>query len=422
MDLSMSDYLTKSSSLSHKDNIIFGVFVLFLSSSTLTVTNLPRTRLIAPMVFLTLLVVIGVLLFRDLALPNLYGLVLLAIIYSIHLYHLVITTVGFTEAARIGIYVFTSAACILLLPQLIPKHIFLRTVCYLAAVVILLGLPMLIIGPYSILFLDFDVFFGTYYVPILGERVPQFMSFMSNPNPLGELAMFGLLATLVESTHRGRCGVLVFVCGLGLFLANSVAAILGTIAGLFIYVIWKSPLKNYSTAIVVSGVSVASILYLMVLQLLPAPEFITDFSFSGRVPIWQGAVDAIMDAPLLGHGPGDMPTIMDPYVEGHLGAGIYNSFLRMFVTTGIIGGLAYLVLFLYTLIVYSSVIQESKATLIQQPRAGQKSKMILIYSMLLGFVVNEMFSGNSVFGLSFTSIIGALLVGYALTDIDRATR
>lgn len=422
MDLSTSDDFTKPLSLLQKDNIIFGVFVLFLSSSTLTVTTLPRTRLIAPMVFLTLLAVIGILLFRNLALPNLYGLVLLTIIYSIHLYHLVITTVGFTEAARIGIYVFASAACILLLPQFIPKRIFLGTVCYLAAIVIVIGLPTLIIGPYSILFLDFDVFYGTYSVPILGERVPQFMSFMFNPNPLGELAMFGLLAALVEYTHRGRCGVLVFVCGLGLFLANSVAAMLGTIAGLFIYGIWNSPWKDYSTAIVVSGISVASILYLMILQLLPAPEFLADFSFSGRVLIWQGAVNAIMDAPLLGHGPGDMPTIMDPYVEGDLGAGIYNSFLRLFVTTGIIGGIAYLVLFIYTLIAYSRVIQESKAMFIPRRGVGQKPKTILIHSMLLAFVVNEMFSGNSVFGLSFTSIIGALLVGYALTDIDRAIR
>lgn len=385
------------------ENVIFG---LFLASSLLTVTTLPQIRFIVPVVFVSILFMRGLFFSQNHPILNSYATIPLTVIYLIHIYHLIIGSIGFNEAARIGIYIFVSGTCIFLLPRLVPKTVFLRLVSYLATFTILVGLPTFIFGPYSLLFLEFDIYSGTYAVPILGVQLPQFMSFMSNPNPAGELAMFGLLASIVEYTYRSRYGIpCLFICGIGLYLINSSAAILGAIAGSFIYTLWRSDFMNYLGIIVISGISVASILYLMVLQLIPGPEFLTSLSFSNRVPIWLGAVEAIRDAPLLGHGPGDMRTIMNPYVDGHLGAAIYNSFLRLFVTTGLIGGLSYLVFFAYPLVNYPKVIRSSKS--------------IIIYSMLLAFVVNEMFSGNSVFGLSFTSIVGALLVGYMYDDISR---
>lgn len=381
------------------------VFGLFLASSLLTVTTLPQIRFIAPLLFVSILFVAGFFFSHHYPILNPYATIPVAIVYLIHIYHLIAGSIGFAEAARIGIYIFVSGTCIFLLPRLVPKTVFLRLVSYLATFTILIGLPTFVIGPYSLLFLEFNIYSGTYAIPILGIRVPQFMSFMSNPNPAGELAMFGLLASIVEYTHRSRYGIpCLLICGIGLYLINSSAAILGTMAGIFIYTLWRSDFSEYLDIIVVSVISIVSILYLMVLQLIPGPEFLTSLSFSNRVPIWLGAVEAIGDAPLLGHGPGDMRTIMDPYVEGHLGAAIYNSFLRLFVTTGFIGGLSYLVFFAYPLVKYPKVIRDSKS--------------IIIYSMLLAFVVNEMFSGNSVFGISFTSITGALLLGYMYNDIS----
>ncbi|OYR83510.1 hypothetical protein DJ84_08005 [Halorubrum ezzemoulense] len=68
-----------------------------------------------------------------------------------------------------------------------------------------------------------------------------------------------------------------------------------------------------------------------------------------------------------------------------------------------IGGLCYVYIFVY------SITNHAKLML--------NKESLIIHSLTIGFVVNELFSGNSIFGLSTTSVIGAILIGYLLSDI-----
>lgn len=340
-------------------------------------------------------------------LPSPYILLILITIYFIYLYHLINLPIDISMIARTTIYIIVSASCILLIPQVVSRRTFLRSVGYLAPAVVVIGLPTFFIGSYSILFLSFDIYPGTYYVPIFNQRLHQYMSLMSNPNPMGELVMFGLLAIFADRNNRLRRYFVLLICVIGLYLVNSQAAILGAGFGTGVYIVWRSSWRRFLKPLISVGIGVGTVIYLIILQIIPGPEFLTSLDLTHRVPIWRGAVGAVRDSLWLGHGPQQMEQIMDPYVDRPLGAAIYNSFLRVFVTAGVIGGVAYILLFLHSLLKY--------------PIDDQQMETGVIYAMFIAFIINEMFSGNAIFGLSFTSVVGSLLLGYTTKRIRQET-
>lgn len=141
----------------------------------------------------------------------------------------------------------------------------------------------------------------------------------------------------------------------------------------------------------------------MLLRLIPGPAVIENIYLSGRLDIWHASIDAIRAKPVIGHGPGDITQVISEFTTSPVGAGVYGSFLRLFVTTGIIGGVCYLYIFVYTIIHNSKEICDHEH--------------LILFSLLIGFVVNELFSGNSIFGLSATSLISAIILGYLLAEV-----
>ncbi|MFC6752980.1 O-antigen ligase family protein [Halorubrum tibetense] len=224
-----------------------------------------------------------------------------------------------------------------------------------------------------------------------------------NPNPLGELLFIGAVSSLVWVRRPYLKHGLFSVCVLGLFFAQSRAALLGFAAAIAVYLIGSAITREQFTQFILVSIAAGTTGYLMLLRLIPGPTIIEQVYLSGRLEIWYAAIDAIKAQPVFGHGPGDMPTIVGEFTSAAVGAGIYNSFLRLFVTTGIIGGLCYLYIFLYSIVSHTKVI------------ASRES--LIVHALVIGFVVNELFSGNSIFGLSTTSVVGALLIGYLLRDI-----
>lgn len=320
------------------------------------------------------------------------------IIYLLFIYHLLLDPTNVDLVARVFIFIPVSFICLFILPHLIPSDQFLKVISVIAGVVAFVGIPTAIAGE---------------FVPLLEVHrkeqlfdieVYVIQSVLHNPNPLGELLFFGIIASLIwpkgSSIRRG----LISICVLGLVLSQSRAAFLAVGVSIFVYIAGNYIEQNKFQQLLLVCFGSGVVGYLMLLRLIPGPATIEEIYLSGRLNIWHAAIDAAQAQPLIGHGPGDVPTIVGEFSTSSIGAGVYNSFLRLFVTTGIIGGLCYLYLFVY------AIVHNLKQTQTQQ--------QLILFSIMVGFIVNELFSGNSIFGLSVTSVIAAMILGYLFVNVQ----
>ncbi len=318
-------------------------------------------------------------------------------LYGIFLYHAISQPNNVELVARVFIFIPVTFVLVYILPQILRSEMFLRALSLIAGAVAIVGIPAAIFG---------DV------LPIVSVHTPTTVfgvefyiitSVLHNPNPLGELLLFGGVASLIWVKKSTARRTLFTACTVGLFLSQSRAAFLGFAAAMTVYVVGSIASREQFTQFIIVSLAAGTTGYLMLLRLIPGPAIIEQVYLSGRLDIWYAAIDAVKAQPVFGHGPGDMSTIVGAFASGSVGAGVYNSFLRLFVTTGIVGGLCYLYIFLYSIISHTKVI------------ASRES--LIVHALVIGFVVNELFSGNSIFGLSTTSVVGALLIGYLLRDI-----
>ena len=136
--------------------------------------------------------------------------------------------------------------------------------------------------------------------------------------------------------------------------------------------------------------------FAMVFGVVPGPSAVRNIDLSGRRELWTAAYEAVADRPAIGWGPGNDIRVLAEYAEGHLNA-THNSYLRMFLISGVLGGVTYLVL------VINVVITGLRYT---------RSEAIFTFLLLVAFLVLQLFAGMTIFGLSLLSVLGALFVGY----------
>ena len=324
-------------------------------------------------------------------------LVSVLVIYALFVFHGVTKPDNIELIARVFIFIPVSFTLVFLFPNVLDKEDFLKFISLLAGTIIFIGIPGAVVGnalPLISVHSTTSVFGLSFYI---------IESTFNNPNPLAELAFFGAISSLVWLKGSTIRRVLISICALGLFLAQSRAIFLAVTSASFVYVAGNSLSRERFHQLISICLILGTIGYLMLSQLIPGPSVFEQIYLSGRLDVWRAAVEAVNARPILGHGPGDISAIVRPFSEGYVGAGIYNSFLRLFVTTGVIGGLCYVYIFVYSITNHAKLILNKES--------------LIVHSLTIGFVVNELFSGNSIFGLSTTSAIGAILIGYILSDI-----
>lgn len=324
----------------------------------------------------------------------------LLLIYTVYTYH-ALTSLNPRTMSRVFIYILSSATGIFLIPRIISKKHFLRSAAVVTSIIVIIALPSIIIGNYNALF--FDVTVRSSALGIGGVDLYRPNSILTGPNPFGFIALTGIFASysLNNSTIKA---ILVSVSGFALLTSWSRSAILAAIVatGLLAITRWFNP--SHAKKIIVSGAVVGSIGYLQLMNLLPGPAFLDQIYLSRRGLIMNAEIEVFLQSPLIGHG----PQRMDEFIPANsslsnAGAGVYIQFLRLFITTGVVGGISYLLLFVLTII--------------KLPIKSDSKHSIYIYPLFVAFIINELFAANSIFGLSFTSLIGCLSLGYILSDI-----
>lgn len=336
------------------------------------------------------------------------ALLSMLVIYSVFILHLVIHAVtGFSvisTAIRTIVFVGFSMLLLFLVPQYVTHRQFLWTVTRFSAVLVLIGLPTAIVSDYSVLGLSISSW--PWQLPFRLPLVPPgsinpIKSIYNNPNVLGLLTSLGVGSALFEAQERTTktAGVLLLVNICGSVLSGSRASLIATTMVLLLFGIWMGS-GNVAVRISLIVGGLAGIGFVAAATGIIPNEWLFQYvGLRGRRSLWQATIRTIAANPIIGYGPGDRAEMLRPFIETKWqGQTPHNSYLRMVLTTGIMGGGAYL---FFT----ADRIWAAFSPTVEPP-------VIAIGILAAAAAVLQLFSGFSIFGLSFNSVLVALVFGY----------
>lgn len=305
---------------------------------------------------------------------------------------------------RIGSFILFSAINLFVIPSIFTREQFVDGLAIVSTMVaglaIPLALPSLVAGKKGL---------GIWQMSgqIMGTHVtgPVLTSIFWAPNYLAATSALGLIALIGFSRvqRRRRLAVVFAVfCLIGLVSSGGRAATLALVGAVILYLsYWIGGTKAIIPVIVI-GVVAGLFLFGLAFGSVFGLDLSASF-FNRRSGLWGAAVRAVHDRPLLGWGLVDTPPILAahgaPTPSGNT-LGSHNSYLRMFVQTGIVGGVLYLVM--------------CAAVLLRSVNATHDGTTVsgVLLSLLGAFLTIQLFNGSTAFGLSLISSFGALIMGF----------
>jgi O-antigen ligase len=292
----------------------------------------------------------------------------------------------------------------LLIPQTIDRSIFFVIVGSLATGLVIIGLPAVFTGPYSLLGTRFG-YPGYADIPIFPGQLFALESIYTNPNFLSVFILLGLLISLYfyDNNRTNHSLFILFVNGVGLLLTQSRSAILVGIIAVIGYIFYKkcgTPLFRLS--VFTSTLLGMGGLILAVTGIDP----LSQISLSGRRDIWQAGISLLLEKPLIGYG----QVLLGPIIETEMGLSKspHNSYLRIFLETGVIGGVG------YTWMISSILFHHIRLPL--------NRELVMTFLLGLSIAVVMIFETFVIGGIGSSSIFASITLGYLIKDnIDYST-
>lgn len=400
------------SSLHPREQIIW--IFLILVGSILPASNFGGGQILA---YIPLLGVYLVLFFRmiGMGLSSVTGdrkaiiaLIVVTIIYLIHSILAVIQGVpDFRSSAKGIAFVIFAVVNIFYLPRALEVEYVLYVVSRLTVGLGILG----IVGIFITLGFDPVSIRSLSIYPFGAIRFRVLSSLFSNLGAFGRFTMIGVIAGLVEFDRRRDAYSICLLVFIFLFLLSSssrssiIATLLGS--GLYAFIRWDMPKTALFYIVSSIGAVIFTMIALVGLTIMGIEPIVT---FSKRNLAWYAAFEVILDSPILGIGPKDTTA----YIERYISSAPYfnrprdipaytahNSFMRVFIETGLVGGL------FFAYFVYRSF----------KVYFANMNQFSLIHSAAIisvGFMIilQMQFSSFSIFGLRASSVLGALSIGY----------
>lgn len=302
---------------------------------------------------------------------------------------------------RTGAFIVFSGIVLFVIPGTFSQEEFFDSFSILATVVGGMALPL---AAPAILFggSEIGVWSGASFLAGTVIDLPALTSVFWNPNYLAAFSALGLIATLgfAREVQRQRfaafCGI---VCLSALLLSQGRAAFLAALGGVVLYIAFRAGGTRLATPLVIVGVVGSAVFFVLI--------FVSVFGVSvpvsllnNRGGLWTAAVAAIGERPVLGWGLINTPQVLLDY-GAPSSAGTHNSYLRMFLMTGIVGGILYLAI--VGVVLYRTLQAADRAL----PTSG------VILSLLGVIFTLQLFNGSTLFGLSLVSLLSGIIVGYA---------
>ena len=295
---------------------------------------------------------------------------------------------SFDAFLRLGAFTVISAITLFVVPAVVSREQAFRAIGTLGAVSVAISFLSLIC-PDCPLFdagaaqTSFSFFDGVSYFRVLATigAVCSGALFVKNRNLwMGVACLFNLF---------------------GVFLGFGRATILGLATTIALAAIYR--IAGSKALVTVTAVGFLSSLAALAIAagLIPGPTATLQSILGKRIGYWTASYEAFTIRPFLGWGLADTTAIVsDFYPPGTL-TGVHNSYLRMFVIGGVVGGVSYLILSISALAVSFRGICE------RVPLA------LSTYCLIAGVLVIQLFTGGTIFGTNISSVLWALAIGYA---------
>ena len=298
---------------------------------------------------------------------------------------------------RLGAFTVITGINLFVIPTVIDRADLHDAIAYVAGALVLVGLPTVFVGTYTIA----GVMISPWHtdLELLGIMLNIPTSVFDNPNYLSSVAAIGAVAAGASYTrsHTPLAAGLVGLNAFGVLLADGRAALLALVVASGLYVVYVLSGPTAMAALVVVGALAVVVGFAMVFDVVPGLSTITNTDLNGRRALWTAAYEAVLDRPAIGWGPGKDIAVLAKYMGSSVNA-THNSYLRMFLISGVLGGGAYLVLTIATVII---------------GMRNARSETVFTFLLLVAFFIIQIFEGMTIFGLSLLSVLGALFVGYA---------
>lgn len=299
----------------------------------------------------------------------------------------------------IDIIIITST--VLILPQAIDRIVFFNTVSIIAMITVLVGVPAVFFGPYSAFGEIIGYPWRVSFVLLPVDLYPL-QSIYTNPNFLSVFLLGGTLASLYlyDLNPTKHSLFILLINGSGLLLTQSRSAIMAGTFATFGYLLYRL-VGNVKFRLVIQGGSLLGLGGLLLLGVGVGP--LAELGLSGRREIWQASVDILLKKPFTGYG----QVATSPLIESELGISKspHNSYLRMFLTTGIIGGSAYLWIII--------------SVLFYHVRLPLNREFVASFLLVLSIAIVMYFETFTLGGVGSSSILASISIGYLVKDIVR---
>ena len=302
------------------------------------------------------------------------------------------------EMLRLGAFTVITGTNLFVVPAVIDRATFHDVLAYVASAFVLLGLPTAVGVSYGIDSLAITPW-GTSR-ELFGIVIHTPMSIFDNPNYLSGVSAIGTVAA-GAGYARSRTPLAAGLVGLnilGVVLAGGRAALLGLVATGGLYAVYRVR-GRAAMAVVVALGSLAMVVGLgMAFGILPGPNAVAQINLGDRRATWTAAYEAVLDRPVIGWGPGNDSELLAGYLRDSVDVTTtHNSYIRLFLISGILGGGAYLAL---------------SGAVIAIGAQNARSETVFTFLLLVMFLIFQIFEGMTIFGLSLLSTLGALFVGY----------
>lgn len=299
---------------------------------------------------------------------------------------------------RLGAFTVITGINLFVVPAVINRAVFHDVLACTAGAFVLIGLPTVLLGSYEIAGLTITSWDTTQTLAGVVLHTP--VSIFDNPNYLSGFAAIGVVASGAMFV-RSRRLLAVGAFGLntlGVVLAGGRAALLALVAAGGLYIVYRLFGRTAMAGLVAFGAFGVVIGFAMVFAIIPGPDVIAQVNLGDRRATWSAAYEAVRSRPLLGWGPGNDAELLAGYLHNSVDVTTtHNSYIRMFLISGVLGGGAYLVLTINTLVIGIR---------------NARSETVFTILLLVAFLILQLFAGMTIFGLSLLSMLGALFVGY----------
>lgn len=297
---------------------------------------------------------------------------------------------------------------LVVIPQYLSRAQFLWAINRFAAGLILLSLPVYIVGEFTLFGLSFT-FHEAYTIPLLDHQVQATRSLFAHRNAFATVVFAGLVAAVAEF-HQAYLrerpvgtlivpGVLLGINAIGLAVSYGRALWVTTPMAVGVYFAYAVFGRQIVPIAVVAGFS-----YLLggiaAVQsgILPLPE-----GTPTRVLRWYPAIEAILDSPsLLGEGLIDPGLYIAPY-QGGAEYSPHNSYLTMTIRAGLLGGLAYVVL------IVTSLLAGLRAT---QAEETNIPASVGLLALGVGYTAHQLFEAYTLFNWNSSTVVAVLVFGF----------